>query len=87
VPAIKRGILKTQEGVPVLLEFITSKEEEVSRQGTLSGTAEVPVQRGFGSCPYSGAGGPLQNMTTLSDCPLSSSQPCRQLRTIGPAFV
>jgi len=26
VPAIRRGIRKTQEGVPVLLEFITSKE-------------------------------------------------------------
>ncbi len=34
VPAIKRGIQKTQEGVPVLLEFITSKETEVSRPGT-----------------------------------------------------
>jgi acetolactate synthase-1/2/3 large subunit len=34
VPAIKRGIQKTQEGIPVLLEFITSKEVEVSRPGT-----------------------------------------------------
>jgi hypothetical protein len=34
VPAIKRGIQKTEEGVPVLLEFITSKETEVSRPGT-----------------------------------------------------
>jgi thiamine pyrophosphate-dependent acetolactate synthase large subunit-like protein len=34
VPAIKRGIAKTKEGVPVLLEFITSKETEVSRPGT-----------------------------------------------------
>jgi thiamine pyrophosphate-dependent acetolactate synthase large subunit-like protein len=34
VPAIKRGIQKTQEGVPVLLEFITSKEVDVSRPGT-----------------------------------------------------
>jgi thiamine pyrophosphate-dependent acetolactate synthase large subunit-like protein len=34
IPAIKRGIQKTQEGVPVLLEFITSKEVEVSRPGT-----------------------------------------------------
>ena len=34
VPAIKRGIQKTKEGVPVLLEFITSKETEVSRPGT-----------------------------------------------------
>ena len=34
VPAIKRGIQKTQEGVPVLLEFITSKETEVARPGT-----------------------------------------------------
>ena len=36
VPAIKRGIQKTREGIPVLLEFITSKETEVSRAGTLS---------------------------------------------------
>src|SRR6202000_776830 len=34
VAAIKRGIQKTQEGVPVLLEFITSKETEVARPGT-----------------------------------------------------
>jgi acetolactate synthase-1/2/3 large subunit len=34
VPAIQRGIQKTREGVPVLLEFITSKETEVSRPGT-----------------------------------------------------
>src|SRR3569623_1173537 len=34
VPAIRRGIQKTQEGVPVLLEFITSKEPEVARPGT-----------------------------------------------------
>src|ERR1700761_5750880 len=34
VPAIQRGIQKTQEGVPVLLEFITSKETEVARPGT-----------------------------------------------------
>jgi acetolactate synthase-1/2/3 large subunit len=26
IPAIKRGIQKTQEGTPVLLEFITQKE-------------------------------------------------------------
>lgn len=26
IPAIKRGIAKTQEGTPALLEFITSKE-------------------------------------------------------------
>jgi len=31
VPAIQRGIQKTKEGVPVLLEFITSKETSVSR--------------------------------------------------------
>ena len=31
VPAIKRGIEKTRQGVPVLLEFITSKETAVSR--------------------------------------------------------
>ena len=30
VPAIKRGIQKTTEGVPVLLEFITAKEIEFS---------------------------------------------------------
>jgi acetolactate synthase-1/2/3 large subunit len=34
IPAIKRGIQKTKEGVPVLLEFITCKETEVSRPGT-----------------------------------------------------
>jgi thiamine pyrophosphate-dependent acetolactate synthase large subunit-like protein len=34
IPAIQRGIQKTKEGVPVLLEFITSKEVEVSRPGT-----------------------------------------------------
>src|SRR5437867_7624541 len=34
IPAIRRGIQKTKEGVPVLLEFITSKETEVSRPGT-----------------------------------------------------
>jgi thiamine pyrophosphate-dependent acetolactate synthase large subunit-like protein len=33
-PAILRGIEKTKEGIPVLLEFITSKETEVSRPGT-----------------------------------------------------
>jgi thiamine pyrophosphate-dependent acetolactate synthase large subunit-like protein len=33
VPAIKRGIKATQEGKPALLEFITSKETEVSRIG------------------------------------------------------
>jgi acetolactate synthase-1/2/3 large subunit len=34
VGAIKRGIETTQAGIPVLLEFITSKETEVSRPGT-----------------------------------------------------
>jgi acetolactate synthase-1/2/3 large subunit len=34
IPAIQRGIQKTKEGVPVLLEFITSKEVEVARPGT-----------------------------------------------------
>src|SRR5262245_66145108 len=34
VPAIKRGIQKTQEDAPVLLEFITSKEVDVARPGT-----------------------------------------------------
>ena len=31
VAAIKRGIAATQNGQPALLEFITSKEVEVSR--------------------------------------------------------
>jgi len=31
VPAIRRGIAKTEQGVPTLLEFITSKEIEISR--------------------------------------------------------
>lgn len=31
VPAIRRGIEKTQAGIPALLEFITCKETEVSR--------------------------------------------------------
>ena len=30
IPAIKRGIQKTQEGTPVLLEFITQQETEIS---------------------------------------------------------
>jgi thiamine pyrophosphate-dependent acetolactate synthase large subunit-like protein len=30
VPAIKRGIAKTREGVPALLEFITEKAEDFS---------------------------------------------------------
>lgn len=30
IPAIQRGIQKTQEGVPALLEFITAKELEIS---------------------------------------------------------
>ncbi|MCK1487909.1 thiamine pyrophosphate-requiring protein [Bradyrhizobium sp. 193] len=34
VPAIKRGIEKTQAGIPVLLEFITCKENEIARPGT-----------------------------------------------------
>jgi acetolactate synthase-1/2/3 large subunit len=34
IPAIKRGIEQTRKGIPVLLEFITSKETEVSRPGT-----------------------------------------------------
>ena len=33
IPAIRRGIEKTQAGIPVLLEFITSKETAVSRLG------------------------------------------------------
>ncbi len=32
IPAIQRGIEQTRNGVPALLEFITSKETEVSRQ-------------------------------------------------------
>jgi acetolactate synthase-1/2/3 large subunit len=31
VPAIERGIEQTRKGVPVLLEFITEQETEVSR--------------------------------------------------------
>jgi len=31
IPAIKRGIAKTEEGIPVLLEFITCQELEASR--------------------------------------------------------
>jgi acetolactate synthase-1/2/3 large subunit len=30
IPAIKRGIQKTQEGTPALLEFITAKEIQIS---------------------------------------------------------
>jgi acetolactate synthase-1/2/3 large subunit len=30
IPAIKRGIEQTKQGVPVLLEFITSKEVSIS---------------------------------------------------------
>ena len=33
MPAIKRGIEKTQEGTPALLEFITEKATDVSRFG------------------------------------------------------
>jgi hypothetical protein len=31
IPAIRRGVQKTQEGTPVLLEFITQKETQVSK--------------------------------------------------------
>ena len=31
IPAIQRGIAATKEGKPALLEFITSKETEISR--------------------------------------------------------
>lgn len=31
IPAIRRAIAQTEAGVPALLEFITSKETEVSR--------------------------------------------------------
>ena len=34
IPAIRRGIQKTREGVPALLEFITAKETEKSLPGT-----------------------------------------------------
>src|SRR3982075_2887597 len=34
IPAIQRGIAQTKKGTPGLLEFITSKETEVSRPGT-----------------------------------------------------
>ena len=30
IPALKRGIQKTEEGIPALLEFITAKETEIS---------------------------------------------------------
>jgi len=33
IPAIQRGIRKTQEGTPVLLEFTTEKAVDVSRFG------------------------------------------------------
>lgn len=31
IPTIQRGIQKTQEGVPALLEFITAKEIQISK--------------------------------------------------------
>ena len=31
VPAIRRGIAKTEDGVPALLEFVTSKEQQISK--------------------------------------------------------
>jgi thiamine pyrophosphate-dependent acetolactate synthase large subunit-like protein len=31
IPAIKRGIEQTRNGMPALLEFITSKEIEISK--------------------------------------------------------
>ena len=31
VPAIRRGVAKTESGVPALLEFITSKEQQISK--------------------------------------------------------
>ena len=30
IPAITRGIQKTEQGIPALLEFITAKETEIS---------------------------------------------------------
>ena len=39
VPAIQRGIRQTQEGQPVLLEFITSKEIEYSIFAAGGGTS------------------------------------------------
>jgi len=37
VPAIKRAIRKTEEGVPVLLEFITEKAVDFSMYGSGTG--------------------------------------------------
>jgi len=34
IPAIRRGIQKTKDGVPVMLEFITGKETERSLPGS-----------------------------------------------------
>jgi acetolactate synthase-1/2/3 large subunit len=31
IPAIKRGIQKTEEGVPALIEMLTAKETELSK--------------------------------------------------------
>jgi len=31
IPAIRRGIRKTEEGIPTLLEFMTSKETRLSQ--------------------------------------------------------
>ena len=36
VPAIRRGIARTQAGVPALLEFVTAKETRISRRSTES---------------------------------------------------
>ena len=32
IPAIRRGIRKTQEGIPALLEFLTAKEITISNE-------------------------------------------------------
>ena len=42
VPAIKRGIEQTERGVPVLLEFITSKELATSRALDPGYAAPIP---------------------------------------------
>jgi acetolactate synthase-1/2/3 large subunit len=42
IPAIKRGVQQTQEGRPVLLEFITQKEIEYSLR---RGATNLPGKR------------------------------------------
>ena len=45
VPAIKRGIQKTREGVPVLLEFITSKGNRSFQARDLNGSRKIAPER------------------------------------------